>query len=97
MSSRDIVQRTATGTDSPSGPSRARWAGLGEFFRSPTVPVRPAVARGWEGLCRGNSLHAGGAAEHDARGRAIFMLYPAVPTNSRSSWVHRKLAESVPN
>ena len=97
VNSRDIVQRTAPPADSPSGPSWARWAALGESFRSPPVPVRPAVARGWEGLCRGNSLHAGGAAEHDARGHKFFMLYPAVPTNSRSSWVHRKLPESVPN
>ena len=81
MSSRDIVQRTAPPADSPRGPSWARWAGLGEFFRSTTVPVRPAVARGWEGLCRGNSLHSGGAAEPDARGLDFFMLYPAVLTN----------------
>jgi hypothetical protein len=32
VNSRDIVQRTASGTDSPSGPSWARWAALGEFF-----------------------------------------------------------------
>ena len=97
MSSQDIVQRTAPPADSPRGPSWARWAGLGEFFRSPTVPVRPAVARGWEGLRRVDNVHAGGAAEHDARGQKFFMLYPAVSTNSRSSWAHRKLPESVPN
>ena len=32
VNSRDIVQRTAPPADSPSGPSWARWAALGEFF-----------------------------------------------------------------
>ena len=93
MSSRDIVQRTAPGTDSPSGPSWARWAALGEFFRSPTVPVRPAVARGWEGLCRGDNVHAGGAAEHDARGPTFLCsIQQSRPTRGRPGYI-----ESYPN
>ena len=91
MNSRDIVKRTAPGTDSPSGPSWARWGALGEFFRSFPGSARPAVAQGWEGLCRGNSLHAGGAAEHDARG-LDFSIQQSRPTRGRPGHI-----ESYPN
>jgi hypothetical protein len=98
MSSRDIVQRTAPGTHSPSGQSRARWAVSGSSFDPPQCWFG-LQSRGDGRACAVETAYMRGARRSTTRGGVLFLcsIQQSRPTRGRPGHIESYANPSVTN